>query len=301
VGAGRNGALVPCSRANFVRFIPNGGVSSGMELDGTGRFRVSNAAPGDYGINAAIPAPDSTPDHPTGQFGAVEVQVVDADIEDVVVTLKHAVDVRGRVVAEDGVSPLPPAPGSGFSIQARLVGTRGPDWGTMIFASAKADRTFTLPGVFGSRLLRFMNSPRGWYVKSVRYGDRDVIDTPVEFRGGADAPALEVVLSNRGAVVNGTVTADDGTGVRGSMVYLLRPAGPREIEIVASARASAAGAFTIGPVRGGEYALVALPSTSDVQPNATQDRLTRLVALGERVTLTDLDERSVPLRVVRER
>ena len=296
-----NGAPAAGARATFTRLIRNGGVTSNMELDATGRFRVRHATPGDYGIDATILAPESTQDHQTGQIGAVEFQVVDADVEDVVVALKQTVDVRGRFVAEDGVSPIPAAEGSGLSILARLAGTRGSSGRTIIYERANADRTFTLQGVFGSRLLRFTNSPRGWYVKSVRYGDRDVIDTPVEFTGGRDAPELEVVLSNRGAVVNGTVTADDGTAVRGPMVYLLRLAGPSGTEVIASARGSTAGVFTLGPVRGGEYALVALPSTSDVQPNATQDRLRRLAALGERVTLTDVDERSVPLRLVRER
>jgi hypothetical protein len=295
-----NGAPASAARADFTRFIPFGGVSSSMEIDGNGRFRVPNVTPGGYGIRAAISAPDSTPDHPTGQIGAVEVQVVDTDVDDVFVRLKQTIDVRGRFVAEDGVSPLPPAQGSGFGIEAWLAGTRVSYGSTTISATAKPDRTFTLAGVFGPRLLRFGGTPDGWYVKSVRNGDRDVIDTPIEFSGGSDAPALEVVLSNRGAVVNGTVTADDGTVARGSMVYLLRLAGPRGIEVVTSARASAAGAFTLGPVRGGEYALVALPSTSP-DPRATQDRLTRLAALGEPVTLTDLDERSVPLRLVRER
>jgi len=295
-----NGAPASAARADFIRFIPFGGVSSNMEIDGNGRFRVPNVTLGSYGIRAVISAPDSTPEHQKGQIGAIEVEVVDADVDDVFVRLKQTVDVRGRFVAEDGVSPLPPAEGSGFGIEARLAGTRVSDGSTTISATAKPDRTFTLAGAFGPRLLRFMGTPGGWYVKSVRYDDRDVIDTPIEFSGGSGAPALEVVLSNRGAVVNGTVTADDGTVARGSMVYLLRLAGPRGIEVVTSARASAAGAFTLGPVRGGEYALVALPSTSP-DPRATQDRLTRLLALGEPVTLTDLDERSVPLRLVHER
>jgi hypothetical protein len=294
-----NGAPTSAGRADFIRFMPFGGVSSSMEMDGNGRFRVPNVTPGNYGIRAAISAPDSTRERPTGQIGAVEVQVVDADV-DVFVRLRQTVDVRGRFVAEDGVSPLPPAQGSGFGIEARLAGTHAFDGTTTVSATAKPDRTFTLAAVFDRRLLRFGGTPRGWYVKSVRYDDRDVIDTPIEFSGGSNAPELEVILSNRGAVVNGTVTADDGTAARGSMVYLLRLAGPLGIEVVTSARASAAGAFTLGPVRGGEYALVALPSTS-ADPRATQNRLTRLAALGEPVTLTDLDERSVPLRLVRER
>jgi len=295
-----NGAPAAAARVDFTRVLLNGGVTSSLEIDGNARFRVPNITPGIYGVLAAIAAPDFPRGQLPGQLGAVEVELVDADVDDVVVTLKNTVVVRGRFVVEDGASPLPPAQSSDYTIEARLAGTRARNWNTT-FTTANPDRTFEITGVFGPRLLRFTISPRGWYVKSVRYGDREVIDTAVEFRGGSDAPALEVVLSNRGALVNGAVTADDGTAVRGSRVYLLRLAGPRGVEVIARALSSATGAFAMGPVRGGEYVLVALPSTSDVPSNASQDRLARLAALGERVTLTDLDERSVPLRLVRER
>ena len=46
---------------------------------------------------------------------------------------------------------------------------------------------------------------------------------------------------------------------------------------------------------------MALPASSEIEIfSFTQDRLTRLAALGERVTLSDVGERRVQLRLMRE-
>jgi len=296
------GAPAASARVNFVHFIPNGSGSSGLMVDAAGRFRITRVAPGAYGISASIQDQgiQDLRQERRLEAGFVDVPVIDRDVDDLVVALKKTADVPGRLLAEDGASPLPPAEGGGFMIEAILSGVRLAESGGSggyILATARADRTFTLTGMFGARLLRFLNVPRGWYVKSIRYGDDEIIDTPVEFKSGG---SVDVVLSSRGAVVNGIVAADEGAPARAT-VCLFRLAGPRGIEIVGCARANAAGAFTLNPVRGGEYAVVALPPSSEVLPFAPQDRLSRLAELGERITLTDLDERSVRLRVVRER
>jgi Carboxypeptidase regulatory-like domain len=294
------GTPASAARADFIRYFPNGSSSSGAGVDASGRFRVLNVPPGAYAIRAVVLDVETPQEQRTSQAGVAEIQVNDADIDDLVIRLRKTVDVQGRIVSDDGVSPIPSSQGSGFTIDAVLAGARSAGWESSVHTNARADRTFTLPAVFGPRVLQFMNVPRGWYVKSVRYGERDVLDAPVEFAGGHDAPPLDVVVSNRGASINGTVTADDGTPARGATVYLLRQS-PRGLYVAAAAPTTAAGVFTRGPLRGGEYVLVALPSTVELPPFVAQDRLMRLAALGEHVTLTDLDERSVPLRLVRER
>ena len=57
----------------------------------------------------------------------------------------------------------------------------------------------------------------------------------------------------------------------------------------------------MGPVRGGDYFIVALPAnTRPIQPGESR-RLQRLAAAAERVTLGDLDERTIDVRLVVER
>ena len=135
---------------------------------------------------------------------------------------------------------------------------------------------------------------------AIRYGDRDVIDQALEFSAGANAPPLEIVLSDRGAVVSGTVTADAPSSGGRPTVYLVRM-GANGVSLAAQARASATGAFTLGPVRGGDHVVVALAASAPAVAADQRDRLRRLAELGERVTLSAVDERSVPVRVVQER
>jgi len=69
----------------------------------------------------------------------------------------------------------------------------------------------------------------------------------------------------------------------------------------AEARASPAGQFRAGPVRPGEYCLVALPASArPIQPGESA-RVARLAAAAERITLGEFEERTVDVRIVAER
>ena len=110
-------------------------------------------------------------------------------------------------------------------VMARLAGDFLSGMGSGIYAYPRTDRTFTLTGVFGRRTLDFLNVPVGWYVKHVRYRGDDVIDKPIDFARGDGTASLEVVLSNRGAMVTGRVIDDLARPVRGAFVWLLRADG----------------------------------------------------------------------------
>jgi hypothetical protein len=134
-----------------------------------------------------------------------------------------------------------------------------PGSGGLRHGHAGEDRIFTLTGMFGKRTIDVANVPRGWYVKSIRYEGKDIIDVPTEFKAGTDPAALEIVLSSRGAVVAGRVLDDRGEPVRGARVIML-PADParRNRLDLTYATASRAGTFRVGPQRGGDYLIIAL-------------------------------------------
>lgn len=61
------------------------------------------------------------------------------------------------------------------------------------------------------------------------------------------------------------------------------------------------GQFRAGPLQPGEYCIVALPASErPIQPGDPV-RLARVAAAAERITVGELDERVVELRVVLER
>ena len=163
----------------------------------------------------------------------------------------------------------------------------------------REERQFVLTGIFGRRTLELANVPRGWYVKSVRYEGHEIIDQPTELKAGTDPARLEVVLSNRGAVVTGRTVDDRGVPVGAARLFLFRADDVQSR--VADARTSTDGTFRLGPVRGGDYLIVALPASAPPPRTGDWDRLARLAAIAQRLTLDDLDARMLDVRVVTER
>jgi hypothetical protein len=256
--------------------------------------------PGAYAIEASIGGPNR-PDERRAHEGAyVPIRVIDSDADDLVVTLARTVDVPGRIVLEDPTRPLPPAQGSGFYVTARLAGDFLLGNGSNLHTFVRADRTFTLTGVFGRRTLDFPNVPAGWYVKHVHYRGDEVTDKPIDFSRSDGVTPLEVVLSHRGAMVTGRVLDDLAGPVRGAVVWLWRIDGDTVSDVAATARTPATGEFRLGPVRAGDY--VALALGPDVRPLERNDRVraATLVSLGERVRLAEFDERTIELRVIKE-
>ena len=230
------------------------------------------------------------------------MHVESADVEGLVLTMTKTVDVAGRFVLEDPTSPLPPAQGSGLMILARLAGDELPSTGSTRSTTADQKREFRLTRMFGRRILDFANVPRGWYVKSIRYGGKEIIDTATEFKAGTDPAALEVTLSSRGAFVTGRVLDDAGNPVAGARVLMTDAtrSGRNTLQRT-MATASPGGDFRVGPDRAGDYVLVAIGRGEELPDSRDRERMAALLERGERVTLGSDEERSVDLRVIKPR
>lgn len=295
-----SGAPAAGAAAQFSQFERNSSSGSGVIVDADGRFRIAHVHPGSYAIGASVGGPDRPEQRRPFEAGFLPVQVGDADVEDLLVTMKKCVDVSGRVLLDDASLPFPAADGSGFMIAARLADDRLPGDGSSSHAIMRTDHTFTLSRVFGRRALRFDNVPRGWYVRSVRYGERDVIDEPIEAKDGGEGVPLEVVLSNRGAVVSGRAVDDRGQPAR-AMVVVCRIGDGNAATLAATVTVAATGAFRFGPLRGGSYRIVALPPATTWVESVEWERIARLAALGDRLTLGEMDDRTIELTIVPER
>jgi hypothetical protein len=135
-------------------------------------------------------------------------------------------------------------------------------------------------------------------MKAIRYRGEDILDVPVEFKSGTDPSDLQSVMSTRAAGVSGRVLNDRGDPVRGARLMLLQADRPQPT-IFQSMMATwaAAGAYRLGPVRGGEYFVVALPPSAswpDLRDTATLKRLTER---AERITLADEEQRRMDVRL----
>jgi protocatechuate 3,4-dioxygenase beta subunit len=279
-----------------------GGSSGGRGViaGADGRFRIDRVAAGSYAIAASIGGPDRPQDRRAREVAFIPIRVDSDDVTGMVVTLQKGVDVPGRIVLEDPSQVLPPDEGGGVSVWARLANDALPGSGSKLYDHAQSDRTFTLRGMFGRRVLGFTNVPRGFYVKQVRYRGRDIIDTPIDFAQGGEAGSIEVILSNRGATVTGRVLDDRATPVRRAHVWLLRVDGDAATDVIGETSTPENGEFRFGPLRPGEYVAVAFATRVPEFERADHARAVKLVSLGERVRLTEFDERSIDLRVIKE-
>jgi protocatechuate 3,4-dioxygenase beta subunit len=273
--------------AEFSKYIPGGQTSTGFEVRPDGHFEITNVQPGAYAIEA-------TTDRETA---FVPLSIEGDDIENLVVAMRRTTNVAGRVAADDPATALPGASGRApLELTARLADDRLPGHGSSRDATANSDGTFTLEDLFGSRRIDVQNIPTGWYVKAIRYGTKDVTDQPIEFKDNGGT--LDVILSSRGATVTGTVADVIDKRVARAMVFLVRlPATDKEVPRVAGFDISTTGNYNFAPIRDGNYSIVAVPADTKFPMPWEWDRIAALAALGERVTVADLDQRTIELHV----
>jgi protocatechuate 3,4-dioxygenase beta subunit len=298
-----SGAPAIGARLTLSQHWAGGSTGTLRAIDADGRFRITNVHPGEYAIEAWLGGPDEPEQRRPLERAFLPIRVDATDVSDVSVTLQKTVDVVGRVTLEDATARFVRSPGHApMAIWSRLADDMGPGSGSLIHAAIDDDRSFTMRSVFGRRTLDIVNVPRGWYLRSIRYAGREIIDEPTTFKDRGGESTVEVVLSNRGATVTGHATDAAGSAA-GRAVILIFPAdSARKLWMLpAETRASAAGQFRAGPLRPGEYCIVALPASArPVQPGDSA-RLARLAGIAERITLGELEDRVVELRVVPER
>ncbi|HMD35472.1 MAG TPA: carboxypeptidase-like regulatory domain-containing protein [Vicinamibacterales bacterium] len=160
--------------------------------------------------------------------------------------------------------------------------------------------TFRLTGLIGPTVFRVgPNLPRGWAVKGIFAGDRDLTDVPVDFRTGVDIGGARVVLTTRTAALSGTAVDAQGA-VRVDCSILVFPedralaARPRRY--ARWVRPDQRAAFSIEDLLPGAYLAVAVDDVDDTQwMNA--DYLDRFRALAAHVTLAESDRKTITLRM----
>ena len=161
---------------------------AGMMMGGAGRsdkngaFTIASVAPGDYVLQSRalqITMSDGG-DNMTftarvggggeggrqSEVGSLPITVTGEDLSNVVLVTAKGASATGRLSFEGGA-----APNGVTNIRVMPVAADGDGGPQMVMGGAnsvKADGTFEVKGLLGARLLRLMNVPSGWAVKSVR-------------------------------------------------------------------------------------------------------------------------------------
>jgi hypothetical protein len=142
-------------------------------------------------------------------IGLATFTAADADVSGVTLSLTNPGRIAGRVVF-DGVGAPSPAD---VEIVARptvayvISNGSSPKLGYSA-VRPRPDGTFELKNLMGSRDLHVRTMPVGWHVRSITIGGRDVLDIPLEFKGGEDFAGVEIVLAKEATRLEGSVVDD---------------------------------------------------------------------------------------------
>lgn len=198
-----NVALVPEAGGRGGR--GGAGATFASRIDWDGAFAMAGVAPGRYVLRAR------GDDTEQPQFALQPLTVDGNDLQNLTIILAPAVTVTGTVTFVNAGGQQVPDP-AGVRVAAPLVGAI--DLGPNPTARVERTGTFTLSGVqAGSHLFRTQGGPRGWMLKSVTIGGREVIDTPIELRSGQNLSGVVFTFTDRLTEVNGTITDDRNTPV----------------------------------------------------------------------------------------
>src|SRR5207249_10793492 len=76
--------------------------------------------------------------------------------------------------------------------------------------AVKADGSFEMSGVVGTIELQPASPLRGWTLRAVRYGDRDLLDEPLTLSGAEDISGVQVSFTDQVADLSGTTVDSEG-------------------------------------------------------------------------------------------
>jgi hypothetical protein len=228
------------------------------------------------------------------------VTVADRHVRNLDLMMREGPRLRGRAQFEGTAAQ--PTPAQWLATTVLVTAASGRVDNSSFPGRFSADGQFTTPSLWPGRYVIRASAPPGWTFKHATYQGRDVSDAPLEIM--ADLDQVVITFTDRAHSIKGTVHADAGQTIEGSVVLLfpVDPAGwvdyGRTSRRVTSASVSAAGEFTIAAPPDGDYCLIAIP---DEQSDGWQNPavLARLAPLSERIRIRGDEPVNPVLRVRR--
>jgi hypothetical protein len=162
--------------------------------------------------------------------------------------------------------------------------------------AVKPDGTFEISAVVGTIALQPTAPVRGWTLRAVRYGDRDLLDEPLTLTGSEEISGVQVVFTDQLAELSGTAVDAQGQLSPGCAVALFPDAGDLRAgsRRARLQRADQYGRFTMTDLLAGSYLAAAGPDV-DAAVWLTADYRDRLRPAATRVTLADHEKKAIRL------
>jgi len=219
------------------------------------------------------------------------IDVGDADVEGLAVTVSSGTNISGHIVWEGRpalekdeltITPQPLDVPVGMRGQSRV----------------GRDNLFVLKGLGeGAYRAQVTGMSKDCYIKDIHYGESSVIKDGFTVTRG-EASALEIVISSRGARVQGTVVDSDGLPLAGVSVVLVPELSQREnYQKYKTESTDQYGNFDLRGIAPGDYKIF---SWVEAEPDAWQDPefLKQFEDKGQRITLQDGDHSSVKVTAI---
>jgi hypothetical protein len=245
-------------------------------------------------------------------YGVADVDVSGQSVAGVSVSLVPGTTLSGRALFDRTTETAPDITkvvvrvtalnGSSVSISnGTAIGNR---FASAPYVNVKSDGTFAVPGIApGSYTISALPQEitKVWPLRSAIINGRDLLDTGVDVRPGADFSNVVLTFSDRHTELGGRLTT--ATGEPAPEYFVIAMPADRSLWRAGSRRVKATrpgsdGVFTIKDLPGGDYLLVAL---TDVAPNEWNDAafLARIAGNGVPVTLGDGEKKTQDLRIAR--
>jgi protocatechuate 3,4-dioxygenase beta subunit len=256
-GSGKRPAmlsLTPRDRIGF--FNMNRSISSGTN----GAFEIRGIVPGSYSLVASINDGDRS------VTVRQPVDVGSSNIENLIVTIQPGMELSGQIRVQ-GETPINL---SDLHLTLRTRDPNGMMVGPMPNGRIKEDGTFTLSNVSADQFnVSFYGIPDGYYVKSIRAGDDDVLATGLDLNRGAPG-RIDVILSPNAGQVEGAVQNEKQLPAAGATVVMVPQEKERldQMSYYKTVTTDQYGRFTVKSVDPGEYKVFAW---EDVESGAYMD------------------------------
>ena len=310
------------ARVQMTAEVPDGPFrpESGLVLDATtdneGKFRIVQAAPGDYQLvtrAAATAPPPPTPGLVTpGPIGpqlwaSTRLTIGGADVDGVTLTVAPGFTMTGRVVYQSDTQK-PPANAAlrvlvlPTSVAAQRPGTTIDTIAFVPASTVRGDGTFEVvslpPGRFKLMISGGGIGTGGWTPRSAVMGGRDLLDADFEISGSGTAE-VTVTISDKATELSGTLQS--ASGAPATDVFVIAYAADRKLwgggaRRVQAVRPSVDGRYAIAGLPPGEYLVAAV---LDIDPNDWNDPafLEQLVPASLKLTLGEGEKKTQNLKI----
>ena len=178
-----------------------------FDADPTGRFTAANVPPGNYLLDVMV----QTGNGPgSAEHALLPLGVGSENLSGVSVVTRQPLRITGVIVTDDDArGPIPAE--LPFSIGLENVdGSRSSQYEGTIAPLRPTGTGRPAPGQLnfiglGRVTLNVTGLPDGWMVKAIELNGNDVTDSVIDLNAYGAAASARIVLTNRGAEVNGTI------------------------------------------------------------------------------------------------